>query len=1578
MLTSKHQSKKTNGIARLAACLLLMVFLLSSGVLLASSEDQILVQGTPRYYDAEGDEVTTSPVLGTNAVVSVDKHITTTPYDNEFDITLTVKTSLDISEVEFSPDVAVVMVLDVSPSMYGDNATRTNHMPALRAAANNFLDSLVEDAGDSVRYVSLVAFGGNSASIRSGWVNITNPGSLTTLKNTINSLGMINATSIESGLQLARNLLRTPALPNGSEGTPIENRNVILFSDGGANTISRTTTGAAAVAYNQGASLTGYPVSQGSGDATSMAYAATMASVVKYSTSFTVSGTNYPKHTAYLYTIAFGSEAPATWLSNTIATNASYAFEATNASDLNDAFGAIARRIESWAEAWIVTDPMGESIDFISTISPADLASGRMQFQANTLSWDLKLTTPDSFANDVFTYTYTYRIRLNVSDPDFIPETAYPTNGRTTLTYVMIQDAIIVSDVFTADFAIPAIKGYHPRNVQSRKIVTDSDGDGLASPGEVLSYTIEIINNGQAAVEDELVQDSMEGVNGIIDYINNPDMNVLLIVNNGSTTLSTVGALRNGIVIPVIEPGATVTLSFNVQVRTDLDVNLVKRLRNVSTHGDAEIFTRNVASSKAVVDEGMDGQASPGEVLTYSISIINYSDTPLVNELIQDTLSDLLAHIDNPDANVVTINNNSVVSFSTVAALRNGIVIPVIPAGGTLIVSFDVRVKDDLDTETVKTLYNVSTHGENTFPVRDLRVSKSVNDSDGYASPGEQLIYTISISNMGVMPVQNEVVRDTLSDMIQHIEDPTFNPVSMYYSANGSTSFNVVGSLRNGITIPEIAPGATLTLTYSVKVREDLDVDAVPVLRNTVTIGDKQAVEEIPTGKVDVSVRKTVEDANGDGYASPGEVLTYTIRAINSGNVAAQNVLVRDTLAGMLPHVDSALGAVVTVDNGGTQSTATVQNLINGITLTQIAANSTASLSFSLRVREDLNVSVVRSLVNQATVGDDSFTVEIETLDVFKDADALTISGDGEEIRYTIGFRMPEDVSGYDALRIVDRIPDALRYQMGSATLKVGTGTAVSVPVTVGNDILYYELSGAAFNGVAGQMLELSLTFIVDGWDGSPVTNTAELYFRPRGGAYPDEPNVKKEKEIGASDLVKEADIGLYTPGDDLGYTISAILPEDVADFAKIELIDRYEANNMLYKTGSAVVTIDGVTLTANTEYTLADQISGSNGRLTVTILDSDYPFADLAGKTLTLKLAFTIDYEARGVIKNVGRVEYDGRFGGQDEEEVELAIGPPTQVDERSGDRKVALLWADPLDAEAERYQIKIDDGAWVTYEKSDLTFDAVRGLWYLLFRDLENERTYTFQIRAVNTLGIAGAAFAIDATPDPLGDIGGDNADLVSIHGVVLLPDDGWPLDPITGVGLSTTRPYEITMVLDDTYNHATVLLDRIVLGTDATAVMYGHYDWRDPVTGVDRLDFDQEWKEEVHVYLIVTSGNREQIRYYDVAIQIPNGRGRGMGPFAIPDEEGLEGLAAPAEAGAEAEVEVEAEVEAEVEVEVEVEAGAEVEVEAGAEADLALNDALPDQDMDSWDEGVIDTDAAEKAESLESSGWDETFDA
>ena len=445
-----------------------------------SSQDQIVIPGRARFYSTSGAEVLVSPVLGRNAVVSVEKSIAATETENEFDLTLTVKTSVDISEVLMSADAAVVLVLDISGSMGGINDAGIDYSPALKASAQNFINSLAAEAGDSARYVTLVTFE-TDARIVFGWTDITNYANRLSVNNYIQNLKAEGATFMHGGLLLGRNLMRTDALPIGRDNMVIENRCVILFSDGEAN---KYTIWPYEAAYTTG---TVVPSTSGPGngfDPQSIAATEIMATELKTQTNFQT----YSKHTAYLYTIAFGSAAPTNWLRSNIATNPTYAYTAANASDLNAVFAAIAKRIESWAEAWVVTDPMGPNIDFISTISPADQASGLLDFQNNMLSWDLKKATPDSFVNDIYTYTYTYRVRLDTSRSTYTPQTAYPTNRITELTYVMLEDDVIVSDILIATFATPEVKGYAGGSLAFSKV----GGNTTALPGCVFALTNQV------------------------------------------------------------------------------------------------------------------------------------------------------------------------------------------------------------------------------------------------------------------------------------------------------------------------------------------------------------------------------------------------------------------------------------------------------------------------------------------------------------------------------------------------------------------------------------------------------------------------------------------------------------------------------------------------------------------------------------------------------------------------------------------------------------------------------------------------------------------------------------------------------------------------------------------------------------------------------------------------------------------------------------------------------------------------------------------------------------------------------
>lgn len=81
---------------------------------------QIKDAGGTTYYDKNGNLVTDSGAeLGKdNVVVEMSKTIQGTDTENEFDVTLQVKTNQKVTEISTeSPDAAVVLVLDVSNSM---------------------------------------------------------------------------------------------------------------------------------------------------------------------------------------------------------------------------------------------------------------------------------------------------------------------------------------------------------------------------------------------------------------------------------------------------------------------------------------------------------------------------------------------------------------------------------------------------------------------------------------------------------------------------------------------------------------------------------------------------------------------------------------------------------------------------------------------------------------------------------------------------------------------------------------------------------------------------------------------------------------------------------------------------------------------------------------------------------------------------------------------------------------------------------------------------------------------------------------------------------------------------------------------------------------------------------------------------------------------------------------------------------------------------------------------------------------------------------------------------------------------
>lgn len=221
----------------------------ADGTAVSAPNGQIVVQGgtnKPKNTTQDGD-------------VAVSKTINKTDTENVFDIDLEVLTGIDLKNIEKYQPIDVVLVIDVSNSMYTNKlpGTETLQSEAALAAAKTFIDKFQKaSAGlDGDRRIGIVTFNTNASKV-SGLTSCKTASQATTLKDklatkmsnvingTYSSTNHAGSTSdvykkyggscerftnIEAGLKMANNMI--------GDG---ENKYIILLSDGFPTTYCTT------------------------------------------------------------------------------------------------------------------------------------------------------------------------------------------------------------------------------------------------------------------------------------------------------------------------------------------------------------------------------------------------------------------------------------------------------------------------------------------------------------------------------------------------------------------------------------------------------------------------------------------------------------------------------------------------------------------------------------------------------------------------------------------------------------------------------------------------------------------------------------------------------------------------------------------------------------------------------------------------------------------------------------------------------------------------------------------------------------------------------------------------------------------------------------------------------------------------------------------------------------------------------------------------------------------------------------------------------------------------------------------
>lgn len=387
----------------------------------------------------------------TGADVTYSKTATPVEGQNDtYNITLKIESKTSSTAPGAS---AVVLVIDISTSMYqctecgrswenGQNHERgcsyrvggtskvsfeQTRLYAARNAAVNFVNSYAGAKENAGRYLQIVSFQGYAYKNLSNWMDVSNASDRQNVIGVINALEPVykgnsaNGTNLEQGLSLA-----DECISNAPNGIASDKKFAVVLTDGEPN--------------KQGSSSSQWNIK-----------------------SKTDAAASSLKSAASVYTVCFGAES--TWsdelgmnvgpyLSGTVASNPSNAFNAKSAADLNSAFENIFASIEQGlSSGFAVTDPMGEYIQ----LQDASLAD--CTISNGTITWTptAGTTTDNADGSKTYTYTLTYTVKLDTSADGFVDNQYYPTNGITTLAFKDGDNNI------TRDFNVPGVKGTAPR-----------------------------------------------------------------------------------------------------------------------------------------------------------------------------------------------------------------------------------------------------------------------------------------------------------------------------------------------------------------------------------------------------------------------------------------------------------------------------------------------------------------------------------------------------------------------------------------------------------------------------------------------------------------------------------------------------------------------------------------------------------------------------------------------------------------------------------------------------------------------------------------------------------------------------------------------------------------------------------------------------------------------------------------------------------------------------------------------------------------------------------------------------------
>jgi uncharacterized repeat protein (TIGR01451 family)/fimbrial isopeptide formation D2 family protein len=411
-------------------------------------------------------------------------------------------------------------------------------------------------------------------------------------------------------------------------------------------------------------------------------------------------------------------------------------------------------------------------------------------------------------------------------------------------------------------------------------------------------------------------------------------------------------------------------------------------------------------------------------------------------------------------------------------------------------------------------------------PLYATKAVQRVIDADATSSTtvGDTMEYTFTVQNNSGAAISAVTLTDAWPAGLTYVASSA-TPAALGVTAATRSVNWPIGTLAAGQTVTgtirvlvsnlaAVTPAGTYvnqgTVTGTSATNQPIstltDGNGVPSDGNQPTTFTATATGTAGTASIDVQKRWTLLiDANNNGVVNPGDTIAYQISVTNTGNAAANNVVVNDTplptqITALPTTVATSLGAVtvatasaVSVNLGtlpaGQTATITFNATVNAATGGQTAANQAiaAATNVSGTVLSDDNGDATDGRGPTLTPIFDGAPANafptvtkaiVTTSEAASGGNTVLI---GEVVTYAVTITVPAGTS--NNVSIVDTLPVGMSFVAGSATL-----------TPVFNTALNSSVNPAAINAAAsGSAITLPASTVVLGISGSNPTVTVPL-----------------------------------------------------------------------------------------------------------------------------------------------------------------------------------------------------------------------------------------------------------------------------------------------------------------------------------------------------------------------------------------------------------------------------------------------------------------------------------------------------